>query len=53
MNTKTKIAFTHATDSIFIVQQQAPESVHQQWVESLNSLAYQAPADSVADISKQ
>ena len=48
-----KDAFTHTTDSVFIIQKQAPVKVHQQWVESLNSLAYQAPADSVADISKQ
>lgn len=28
-------AFTHTTDSVFIIQKQAPEEVHQQWVQSL------------------
>ncbi len=46
-------AFTHTTDSVFITQQQAPEKVHKQWVESLSNLTYQAPTDSVADFPKQ
>ena len=46
-------AFTHTTDSVFITQQQAPEKVHKQWVESLSNIAYQAPVDSVGEASMQ
>ena len=42
-------AFTHTTDSIIIIRQQAPDQVHQQWVESLGNIAYEAPVDSVSE----
>lgn len=29
-------AYTHTTDSVFIVQKQSPKEVHKQWVEALN-----------------
>ena len=44
-------AYTHTTDSVFIIQKQAPDKVHQQWVQSLSDIAYQAPVDSVKVVS--
>ena len=39
-------AFTHDTDSVFIIQQQSPEEVHQQWVRTLNDWNYRVESDS-------
>ena len=46
-------ALKHTTDSVFIIQKQAPDKVHQQWVQSLSDIAYQVPVDSVAGTSLQ
>ena len=46
-------ALTHTTDSVFIIQQQPPEKVHKQWVESLSTLAYQTPVDSLKEAPLQ
>ena len=44
-------ALTHTTDSVFIIQKQAPDKIHQQWVQSLSDIAYQVSADSVKVVS--
>lgn len=35
---------------VFIIQKQAPEKVHQEWVQSFSDIAYQVPMDTMKEV---